>query len=71
MWLKQCGTCGIEYDAYSWERLPVVGVMHVDRDEEGPAEAIELRNCPCGSTLGVSTTEDDVGRGGISQQASG
>lgn len=43
---KACG-CGLEHDYFAWSRLPYLGVM-------GDAhEAIELRNCACGSTLAI------------------
>jgi hypothetical protein len=43
---KRCG-CGLTHDAAAWSCLPYVGVQ---RDE---FEALELRNCPCGSTLAI------------------
>ena len=43
---KRCG-CGLAHDAPSWSALPLAGVMRDD------VEAIELRNCPCGSTLAI------------------
>jgi hypothetical protein len=52
--IKSC-SCGSEYDAHSWERLPLVGHMHVAADEEGPATVTELRNCSCSSTIGIET----------------
>ena len=44
--MKTCG-CGRHYSAAEWKKLPYVG----RQDDE--VEHIELRNCPCGSTLGV------------------
>ena len=44
---KACG-CGLSYDVAAWSALPLVGVQ---RDE---VEALEMRNCACGSTLAVS-----------------
>lgn len=43
---KVCG-CGIAHDHIGWSALPVAGVMRDD------VEALELRNCPCGSTIAV------------------
>lgn len=43
---KHCG-CGLAHDSDAWSNLPYLGVMG---DE---ADAFELRNCPCGSTLAV------------------
>jgi hypothetical protein len=44
--VKRCG-CGLEYDARSWSDLPLAGYQTDD------IENLELRNCPCGSTLAV------------------
>jgi hypothetical protein len=49
---KACG-CGLVHDTAAWESLPSRGVQAFDADATGPAEAIELRNCLCGSTLAV------------------
>jgi len=46
---KVCG-CGREHDAASWSDLPLVGFMDLDADGD---ERLELRNCPCGSTVAV------------------
>jgi hypothetical protein len=47
--MKRCG-CGCEYTPEQWQALPYVGVMRDD------VEALELRNCVCGSTLAVEMT---------------
>jgi hypothetical protein len=44
--MKTCG-CGRNYSAAEWKLLPYVG----RQDDE--VEHIELRNCPCGSTIGL------------------
>ena len=36
-----------------WPTLKLVGIQHTPADEYGPAETLELRDCPCGSTLAV------------------
>jgi CheY-like chemotaxis protein len=41
--VKRCG-CGRSYRRDEWKALPLRGTM----------EGTELRNCPCGSTIGVS-----------------
>jgi hypothetical protein len=41
----------LKADDAAWATLPLVGVQHIDADEDGPAESLELRNCACGSTL--------------------
>lgn len=49
---KKCG-CGLSYSRETWTRLALVGTQYVPADAFGPAEAIELRNCACGSTLAI------------------
>lgn len=52
--VKICTKCSTPYDAESWAALPYVGEqVFPEADEYGDAERIELRNCPCGSTLAV------------------
>ena len=43
-WPKRCG-CGRAYSCHEWELLIKIGEMVDD------VESIELRNCPCGSTI--------------------
>lgn len=43
---KRCA-CGRVHDAAAWRALPYVGRWQLVDDEP----ALELRNCPCGSTL--------------------
>lgn len=45
--VKKCGVCDREFDAIQWSRLPFVGEMADD------AEVLELRNCPCGTTISI------------------
>lgn len=55
-WPKKCNACGREIKSLkSWLRLPRVGVQG-SGDPESPD--LELRNCPCGSTLAVSVWLD-------------
>ncbi len=53
--------CGRRYDSSRWELLPRVvknrGIM-----DDGDGGYLELRNCPCGSTLAEEITLDDVKR---------
>lgn len=35
----------------AWTTLEYIGHQIIEADDEGPAEALELRNCVCGSTL--------------------
>ena len=44
--IKSC-MCGNAFSAYTWKLLPRVG-YHKDW-----AEKLELRNCPCGSTIAI------------------
>jgi hypothetical protein len=43
---KQC-SCGCSYTRGQWEGLHYVG------RQADPEETLELRNCPCGSTMAV------------------
>lgn len=44
--VKKCA-CGRRYTAGTWKDLALVGV------QDDGVERIELRNCACGSTIGV------------------
>lgn len=64
MIVKECA-CGAAYTAQAWASLRFVGTVEVPADPDEPeAYALELRNCPCGSTLAQKiiptepTTED-------------
>ena len=51
-------TCRIDHATLKqparWVELPLVGIQHTPADDYGPAEDLELRNCPeCQSTLAV------------------
>lgn len=48
-WSKTCA-CGLMYDEPAWCALPLVG--YSDADEDGD-KRIEMRNCPCGSTIAI------------------
>jgi hypothetical protein len=52
-WLRQC-QCGSCFTHDEWARLALAGEM--DGPEEG--QRIELRHCPCGSTISVLLEED-------------
>ncbi len=52
-WRKQCGTCGRVFTAAQWRALKTIGKQKIEADDEGPASTIVLKNCGCGSTLGV------------------
>lgn len=45
--MKRCA-CGRTYSAAEWSRLRVVGIQH-----DGLVGRTELRNCACGSTMGL------------------
>ena len=51
---KTC-RCGRRHTLLEWSRLPSAGDM---KDE---AEHLELRNCPCGSTLALKVAYEDTG----------
>lgn len=52
-WVKVCACCGRPYTAADWARLEAIGTQRVPG-----APDVELRNCGCGTTLGIerSTT---------------
>jgi hypothetical protein len=50
--VKTCA-CGRGFTAEEWHELARVGVHH----EGGGEPDLELRTCPCGSTLAVELTE--------------
>lgn len=50
--MKTCA-CGRVHDASAWQALPFVGVMFAD----DPELALELRNCPCKSTIAIRVSE--------------
>jgi hypothetical protein len=44
---KACRCCGREYSLSPWRELAYVGI------QDDGVEALELRNCACGSTLAI------------------
>ncbi len=40
-----------KHDTAAWLAMVYIGTQRIPADETGPAEALELRNCACGSTL--------------------
>jgi hypothetical protein len=53
--ISECG-CGKSYTKSQWQSLaePANNRPMVSSDETG-TYSLELRNCPCGSTIGVET----------------
>lgn len=51
--VKLCACCHRAYTLDQWEDLPEVGTQSDEVDASGQEWALELRNCPCGSTLAV------------------
>lgn len=49
--MKTCHCCDSTYDADGWAALPCIGYQFTE-DETG-RYCMELRNCPCGSTIGI------------------
>lgn len=52
MTAKTCTCCHREHDSAAWAALPLVGYVG-SHWAGGKAIAVELRNCVCGSTIGV------------------
>lgn len=42
----------LKLDDRSWNELAPDGIQQVEACGDEPAEELELRRCPCGSTLG-------------------
>lgn len=55
--IKKCG-CGNTFTQAQWKKLEHKGYLHTPADEVGPEELLELRNCPCHSTLAVEVPVD-------------
>ena len=49
-------SCGETYTLAEWRSLPLCGVQSL-YPEPGEAPALELRDCPCGSTRGLEIDE--------------
>jgi hypothetical protein len=49
--MKTCTCCKTTFTVAGWRDLPLVGVQ-VTKDEQGTYR-LEMRNCPCGSTLAI------------------
>lgn len=43
--IKKCGKCKCEYGQEGWDSLPLVALWEEVQ--------LELRNCPCGSTIAI------------------
>jgi hypothetical protein len=48
--LKECSCCATLYTCEEWQALALVGPM-----DDGAGGVLELRNCPCGTTMAVHT----------------
>jgi hypothetical protein len=51
---KRCTVCGRVFSKGSWAELECKG------NQSDPCAVLELRNCPCGSTLGVVVAIHDL-----------
>lgn len=50
--VKACA-CGLQFSVDAWRALRLVGIQEIPADAHGPEERLELRDCPCGSTIAV------------------
>lgn len=55
---KVCPCCGLSLTLSGWNTRELVGFQYVPADDFGPAEIVEMRNCECGSTIGVVLPEE-------------
>lgn len=46
----------VKADATAFSLLKFVGRQHTPADEYGPEELLELRDCPCSSTLAIDVS---------------
>lgn len=53
-WPKRCA-CGTAHDVASWSALKLLGHCG-EWQSHGVRYAVELRDCVCGSTIGIETT---------------
>lgn len=62
--VKKCA-CGRRFDARAWSALPWIGIMD-NRDYVGLERepVLELRLCPCGSTLAIEVSVPDLASAG-------
>lgn len=52
-----CG-CGRRYGIFEFVQLPLVGVQQVPAGSDGPAYALELRQCACHSVRAREVSEE-------------
>ncbi len=52
--IKTCTTCDTTYGLEEWTALPFLGYQKSEDDEF--EYCLEMRNCTCGSTLGLETS---------------
>ncbi len=58
--MKMCTCCESVFTEEMWQQLQFVGVQETE-DETGQFIFIlELRNCPCGSTIGLEEKVDKI-----------
>jgi hypothetical protein len=50
---KQCPNCQTVYTKETWAKLKYVG-----EQEDGEGEVLELRNCPCTSTISIDISAE-------------
>jgi hypothetical protein len=56
--VKTCPSCQRDFTERAWCLLPSVGAV-TSEDETGTYH-LEMRNCPCGSTIGIETQVRDA-----------
>jgi hypothetical protein len=47
--VKTCNCCGRTHSWLGWRLLPKLGTVQIEAHDP----ILEMRNCPCGSTLGL------------------
>lgn len=51
--LKTCNCCRETYDQSQWDDLASLGSVGPYEEDDGTLVELEMKNCACGSTLGV------------------
>ena len=53
--IAACTCCNRTFTHAEWDRLVLIGGMDAN-DRHNPLKVLELRNCPCGSTISLART---------------
>jgi hypothetical protein len=57
---KTCTCCGKIYDLESYRELPICTNKGKEVSFDEHPQRLEMRNCSCGSTIGIWTDRDGI-----------